>query len=262
MKNQNKLTVSILLVMTLLVLPMIQAIELNTTDIITSTGNINLSISTPSIFFDQLVINKDNVSFTNLRSSSLANEWLSFTLTDAQNKTSSDMPNISSSLGQNSKTWVITNNLTNVTATVNLLSSSIWGGCNTKFFTLNGVTQPYTCSGAFITTTINLSDTNTLYAGNYLVDNTQAGVCSNIFAGFLAFNPWVSFFAVLGIFVIISIISIVVFVVNGYGENRSTGSPNLNLDANMLKYVFYMVLVIAILLIMALLVIQSLCSFS
>jgi hypothetical protein len=168
------------------------------------------------------------------------------------------------------KTYHIASNITN-TINVPIILNNV--DCyNLKYVSLtpNGLTSynslSYICDSNNTLTIYDMNLTYSTTSNVITIGYTVYGMnnlCSNIFSGFLSFNPFMAIFSILGILVIIIIIASVFVVINRYNDNSNSNiqSPSLNLDSNLIGGVFLAILVIAILLIISLVVVGNMCSF-
>lgn len=163
MSTKKKLNVSILLVLTIFIIPFIQAVELNSTDILTSSGNINISVNT-SIFYDSRTIESDSVSFVSLRPTNAYTDRINFTIDVPTNTTGTRLPQFKSSTST-SKT--ISSGTNSVNASVVFLVDDCSNIGSVTYLSANGVSQSFV-NGFFVK--------QYSCQGNYMVLNRQIQV--------------------------------------------------------------------------------------
>lgn len=242
--SKKKLNLSILLVLTLFYIPFLSAVELSSTTLSTSSGNVNITITSPSVFVDALQLTSTSVYLEELRSYDAETETLTFNITTDHNKSGTDLPYFSSTDGTSK---VITSGV-NVTGATIITNTSF--ACSKigviKYTPAGGTEITYLskaarnlCSSSYITLTDKeiSAGSNTITIGEAAAGDTCSGF----------FDAGVSFFQFIAILIIISAGGILILFMRSDGDT----------DTGQLVFIAVMIILGAVVLTIGMIIINN-----
>jgi hypothetical protein len=210
-------------ILILLALPIVTAVELSNTAIISTGLNLTINITTPSLFADVIQVEDSFIYFQGLRASAGATDKITINITE-QNKSyfGTDLPYFFSSTATNKH---IASNITSLNGTLSTWVTDCSTAGTMKYYPKNAsyyltyLDGSYTCSNGVATITnvlINPSPNSNIWEITY--DGIQSELCSDTLNGLGDFGVW------FGIIIIVAIAGGIIFLM--YGDTSGISEAN------------------------------------